>query len=139
MYYYISHPQNIPVGLQETEIDAESESESISAFWGLRIQVSKPWAPKTPIKVHLDQVSACGKIRWCRKNGQGWEVGIAFDEPSECQKARMGEQVCQIENWQVQESRQGRHWKDNEACREWIRRYSKDFPPIVCAIYKTCA
>lgn len=69
------------------------------------------------------------RVVWCRGLPQGYEVGVAFLASSDAFRARMVEQVCQIERYRrdVRE-KEGRELTGPEAANEWIRKYAAGFP-----------
>lgn len=69
------------------------------------------------------------RVVWCRRLPVGYEVGVAFLDSTDAFRARMVEQVCQIELYraEVRES-EGRELTGPEAASEWIRKYASHFP-----------
>jgi hypothetical protein len=69
------------------------------------------------------------RVVWCRRLAASYEVGVAFLDSSDAFRARMVEQVCQIERYRrkVRET-EGRELSGAEAAREWIGKFAADFP-----------
>jgi Tfp pilus assembly protein PilZ len=72
-----------------------------------------------------------GKVVWNQKSGQGFEIGLQFDDPDELYQCRMIEQICHIQHYRDQiEQQEGRKLSREQAASEWIARYAKDFPAL---------
>jgi hypothetical protein len=69
------------------------------------------------------------RVVWCRRLAGSYEVGVSFLDSSDAFRARMVEQVCQIERYrrEVRES-EGRELSGADAAREWIGKYAAGFP-----------
>jgi len=68
---------------------------------------------------------------WNKKTGNGFEVGLKFDDPDEIFRLRMIEQICHIEHYRTEVERQdGRYLTSEEAAREWISLYAAEFPGL---------
>jgi len=75
--------------------------------------------------------SLSGQVVWNKKTGNGFEVGLKFDDPDEIFRLRMIEQICHIEHYRTEVERQdGRYLTSEEAAREWISLYAAEFPGL---------
>lgn len=69
------------------------------------------------------------RVVWCRPEGEAWQVGVAFLEQDDLFRARMFEQVGQIEQYRQQEClNKGRNLSCQEAAIEWIGKFAAMFP-----------
>ena len=69
------------------------------------------------------------RVVWCRRLAASYEVGVAFLDSSDAFRARMVEQVCQIERYRREvREREGRELSGADAAREWIGKYAAGFP-----------
>lgn len=69
------------------------------------------------------------RVVWCRDLAVGYEVGVAFLARSDAFRARMVEQLCQIERYRRDvRDNEGRDLSGSEAADEWIRKYAAAFP-----------
>jgi len=70
-----------------------------------------------------------GRVAWCEKAIEGYEIGIEFERSEEVFRLRMIEQICHIEHYRREVMRsQGRKLTARQAAQEWIQRYADDFP-----------
>jgi len=70
-----------------------------------------------------------GVITWCQREGDGYQLGVRFDDSATAYTMRMVEQVCHIEDYRQQTAqREGRHLSASEAASEWVSRYAEKFP-----------
>jgi len=69
------------------------------------------------------------QVAWCTAAGDGYDIGASFSDEENAFKARMVEQVCQIELYRRElERKEGRPVDAERAGREWIAQHAKDFP-----------
>jgi hypothetical protein len=69
-----------------------------------------------------------GVIVWRREQAPDcYEVGVRFTSDDDFFRARMVEQVCQIEDYRQRLALNGRNLSSEEAAVEWIARYSASF------------
>ena len=72
-----------------------------------------------------------GRVIWCEKARNGYEVGLEFDSSKEVFRLRMIEQICHIEHYRKEiEREEGRKLSTEEAAKEWISQYAGDFPAL---------
>ena len=72
-----------------------------------------------------------GKVIWCEKSKQGYEVGLEFDDADEVQRLKMIDQISDIENYrQRKEAIEGRKMTSEQAAREWVKQYAGDFSAL---------
>ena len=72
-----------------------------------------------------------GRVVWCEKVKNGYEVGLEFERSEEIFRLRMIEQICHIEHYRKEIERlQGRELTTEEAAKEWISEYAGDFPAL---------
>lgn len=72
---------------------------------------------------------ADGRIVWCRRAGDCFDVGVQFDDAAIEYAMRMVEQVCHIRQYKLDIlNQEGRELSDAEAAMEWIEKYAADFP-----------
>lgn len=134
---YIRHPSDVPIQVILDRVVDDERDETLTniSLGGLsfvsdqalkvlqRVQVSVPI-------IEQDNVVE-GRVVWCEKVRNGYEVGLEFDSSSEVFRLRMIEQICHIEHYRKEVERQeGRELSTEEAAKEWISRYAGDFPPL---------
>jgi hypothetical protein len=69
-----------------------------------------------------------GVVAWCRKLEEGYLIGIAFVDEDTLFRARMVEQVCQIEHYRHQREQElGCTLCAEVAAQEWIAEHAVEF------------
>jgi hypothetical protein len=69
-----------------------------------------------------------GIVAWCRKQAEDYLVGIAFMDEDTLFRARMVEQVCQIEHYRQQrELELGQTLPIETVAGEWIAAHANEF------------
>lgn len=135
---YVRHPSDIP-------IDVEYDLSGIVAdktdylgnvsFGGLSFLASENIEAGAIVNISIPLIDPVfhikGRVVWCKPVNGYYDVGVEFIEPERIFKARMLEQVCQIEHYkkEILET-EGRHLTGEEAAIEWIRKYAADFPGL---------
>ena len=69
-----------------------------------------------------------GRVAWCRSRDGHYEIGVQFLDASDAFRARMVEQVCQIERYRSTQAEAGRELTWDAAAREWIAGHADRFP-----------
>lgn len=134
MRSFIRHPSDIPIECQVEEAQTESKQllKNVS-FGGLAFAAKDPVAIGAEIKVRIPGVEPAfeviGQVAWCRREMELYMVGVQFLDQDDSFRARMVEQVCHIEHYKTEvQEKEGRAISGEEAAKEWIRKYAKDFP-----------
>ncbi|HED15210.1 MAG TPA: PilZ domain-containing protein [Gammaproteobacteria bacterium] len=133
---FIRHPANIPVDIQsasETETEAPTECIRNISYGGLAIDSDHEWQVGDTLSMSIHVVEPAfditGRVAWCHAADGHFELGIEFLDEVQGYRARMVEQVCQIEIYRCRILEQGgRKLTSKEAALEWIQRYAKSFP-----------
>jgi hypothetical protein len=86
----------------------------------------------TAIELHIpllgEQARYAGVVAWCRKQPDDYLVGIAFIDEDTLFRARMVEQVCQIEHYRRQrELELGEQLEIESIAVEWIAEHAAEF------------
>jgi hypothetical protein len=135
---FIRHPADVPIEVS-MGVDPGSDSAVQEAgtrdvgLGGLAFECRSCPAQGQLVEVRIPSVTpefrTLAKVVWCRRLAGSYEVGVAFLDSSDAFRARMVEQVCQIERYrrQVQEQ-EGRELSGADAAREWIGKYAARFP-----------
>lgn len=77
------------------------------------------------------EFEADGVVRWCKRDGDGYLIGIAFQEDSVAFSVRMVEQICYIEDYRLKvKTEKGVELSSEQAAKEWIAKYADKFPRI---------
>jgi len=129
--HLISHPDQVPV-----EIDRISRKQAPDHLYmgELAVNSEARIGVGTEVRLHMPTVDPdaklCGRVIWLHERGDGFVLGISFHSHSEAFRMRMLEQLCHMAAFREQVAGEGRLLSENEAAREWIRRFSKDFPEV---------
>lgn len=131
---YLRHRCDLPVRCRRSsEPRACNTRLKDLGLGGVCFRSPRPFATGTSLEVSFPvlQAEQClrGHVAWSRRDGDGYEVGLRFDDEAEAFKARMVEQLAAIEAYrQEARSREGRELSSEEAAREWVARYAAAFP-----------
>lgn len=135
MREFIHHPVNIPIEVSIACHQAEdmiSQSSSLGVG-GLVFLTKHAISPGTRVWISIsysqfDFITEA-KVIWCHKYQHGSELGVEFLNADNAFRLRMVEQICHIENYRLELSRnEGRTLTADEAAIEWVTKYSADFP-----------
>ncbi len=135
MRSYIRHPSDIPIEFQtdeQTEGTSEEHLNNISAG-GLSFTTTRALKAGSLITIRITNVEpdfvARAQVAWCKAEGGGFVVGVAFAESSDLFRARMVEQVCHIEHYKAEVlAEEGRQIDGEQAAQEWIQKFATQFP-----------
>ena len=135
MRSYIRHPSDIPIEYQEDERDLGISQERLNDISksGLSFSSTKKLSPGSVITIRISYVQpnfqARAQVAWCRREGEGFVIGVVFTESSDGFRVRMIEQICHIEHYKAKVLATERRQLDGEqAAREWIHKFADDFP-----------
>lgn len=135
MRKFIRHPSDIPIEyrLLDETTSTRRRLRNISqgglcfftgeanAEVGRRIHIT--------IRVQEPAYEVTGRVVWCRNANSHYDVGVEFDDSAAEFAMRMIEQICHIEHYKKRVlEKEGRVLSGDEAAREWIAKYAKDFP-----------
>ena len=133
MRTFIRHPSDIPIEIHPEDLSSHKEEylNNISPG-GLSFRSQIPLREGAAIRIKIPHVKpafeARGKVVWCRKENEHFDVGIEFIETGDAFKARMVEQICRIENYKKEiYEKEGRQLSGKEAAMEWISKYAGKF------------
>ncbi len=136
MRKFIRHPSDIPIEflIKELAVNDREYLNDIS-FGGLsfrsRLAVDVGAVILIKIPFLTPEFECRAVVKWCRKRGDSFDVGVAFDDQEEAFKTRMVEQVCHIEHYKREVyEKEKRVLTGEEAALEWIKRYAASFPNV---------
>ena len=135
---YVRHPTDIPIVYEyDLSAPATSDAEHLKniSFGGLAFEAGVGVEKGAIVSVTIPLVDPEFHIRcrvaWCKRADGRFDVGVEFIEPDKLFKARMVEQVCQIEHYKREILRsEGRVLTGEQAALEWIKTYAADFPSL---------
>jgi hypothetical protein len=133
MRRYVRHPSSVPVELTRCKGTAPSRQRlSDISLGGLACTSARAFRPGTPVDLHMpnlgEQSRCSGVVAWCRREPHGYLVGVAFTDHDALFRARMVEQICQIEDYRRRREHElGVRQEAEVAAREWIERHAAEF------------
>ena len=131
---YIRHPSEIPIEVVINEPQGlEQHYLHDISYGGLRFDSRTQLTSGSDILIRFflrkEPCEIQGHVVWCHTKQAGFEVGVVFYEANEAYRARMVEQVCQIEQYRLKSLKiDGRELTSEEAASEWISQYAREFP-----------
>ena len=134
---FVRHPSDIPIEITKTDLPFEGGKPHLRdvSFTGLSFVCREH--PKKDSIIHfripdVDPVfEADGRVAWSVKESNGHRVGVEFLGKMDAYRGRMVEQVCYIEHYRRELSKeQGLEVGSEEAARDWIKKYAAEFPPL---------
>ena len=135
MRRFARHPTDIPIDVKVSTLQPRTESGCCMTTvgqGGLSCQLADRVRVGARVDIDIASVSpayhGCGEVVWCQQRGDCFEVGVCFTDKDEAFKARMVQQVCQIEHYKnMIFEQEGRLLDGDEAARAWIDKYAADF------------
>ncbi len=134
MREFIRHPYDIPIEYSLIgNSDTENEHLNNVSEGGLCFRANGNIDPGASILIQIPirkpKFEAKGRVIWCSKINDHYDVGVKFDDRDTELGIRMVEQVCYIEQYRKEMLlNEGRALTGQEAAVEWIGKYAKDFP-----------
>ena len=142
--HFIRHPFSIPITyhidtekhpLHEERRESHQEDLKDISRGGLSFQTRDYVEEGSEITIVIPvwdpPFEAVGTVKWCKEQDNNFAVGVQFDNATIDFSLRMVEQICYVEEYRQKVlANEGRRLSSNEAAREWIEKYSEDFPEI---------
>lgn len=133
MRHFLRHPSDMPVELvlRKQACVPRQRLNNIS-LGGVACNSSRAFRRGTAIEMRIplfgEQACYPGLVAWCRKLEGNYLVGIAFIDEDTLFRARMVEQVCQIEHYRHQREQElGRSLPVEDMAQEWISQHAAAF------------
>lgn len=133
MRHFLRHPSDMPVELvQRRHAFLPRQRLNNISLGGVACNSSKGFRKGTAVELRIpllgEQARYPGVVAWCRKQAEDYLVGIAFIDEDTLFRARMVEQVCQIEHYRHQRERElGEDLPVEAVAREWIALHAEEF------------
>ncbi len=131
MRQYLRHPTEMPVELIARKQQEHQQLNNIS-LGGVACNSQRNFKRGLWVELHVPLLGSeahySGVVAWCRKRAGDYLVGIAFTDEDNLFRARMVEQVCQIECYRLQrEAEVGHSLPIEEVARDWIALHGAAF------------
>lgn len=133
MRRFLRHPSDMPVELVlRRQAFVPTQRLYNISLGGVACNSSRGFRRGTAIELRIplfgEQARYPGVVAWCRKQPDGYLVGIAFVDEDTLFRARMVEQVCQIEHYRQQREQQsGGPLPIETVAQEWIALHAAEF------------
>jgi c-di-GMP-binding flagellar brake protein YcgR len=132
---YVRSVMGIPVEVKidySDNLDDDDDTITNISLGGLALVSEDPIDLNESIRVacpHLNNdAKLSGKVIWCQKSRQGYEIGLDFDDPTALERMKIIDQTIDIERFRkTVEDREGRQLSDEQATKEWVSRYTGTF------------
>ncbi|HEX5127358.1 MAG TPA: PilZ domain-containing protein [Rhodocyclaceae bacterium] len=130
---YMRHPANMPIEIRcETPSEVPKRRLKDVSLGGLSCSSTWPLLVDTIVNISIPVTQPPfelrGRVVWCVRHGQRFDLGIAFMDTDDAFAARMIEQICHIENYRSEVLRQeGRVLDSETAAKEWIEKFAPNF------------
>jgi hypothetical protein len=132
---YIRHPVEVPIEVEVAQSAPGAEGQRLRnvGAGGLCFHTPEPFEPATRLRIRIPVVDPSfeveGWVIWCHRADPGFEVGVEVSAAADDYRLRMVEQLSHIEDYRRSvEKEQGRRISAEQAAREWIARYAREFP-----------
>lgn len=133
MRRFLRHPSDMPVELvvRKPTVQPRQRLHDIS-LGGVACNSSRSFRRGTAVEMRIpllgDQARYPGVIAWCHKLSNDYLVGISFIDEDTLFRARMVEQVCQIEHYRHQKELElGKPLAIEAMACEWIAQHAAGF------------
>ena len=135
MRKYIRHPSDIPIEFRVKKRKISKQVMSNISLGGVAIRTEDRIEVGRVIDLCIHSVTpsfkASGRVAWCLKRIDCYDIGIQFIEPEDAFRVRMVEQICHIEQYKKDMLEQeGRELSGEQAAFEWIDKFASDFPNV---------
>jgi hypothetical protein len=134
MRKFLRHPSDMPVQLvlRKQACIPRQRLNNIS-LGGVACNSSRGFRRGTSVELRIpllgDQACYPGVVAWCRRQENDYLVGIAFIDEDTLFRARMVEQVCQIQHYRQQlEDESGQPMAIEQCAQDWIAKHAAEFP-----------
>ncbi len=134
MRKYIRHPSEFPADVHVLEGQQEFHHVQMTNIsrGGMSCQLPVPIFQGSSVEISVPAVSdeclGCGEVAWCRPGRGYFQLGVRFSNEETAYRARVVEQLCQIEAYRRKcEAQEGRFLEPDQAAHEWIELYAADF------------
>jgi hypothetical protein len=135
MREYIRHPFGHPIEHRFVDSDEPQEknyARNVSEG-GLCFHSKTYIAPDQVIQIDIPigetPFQFLCQVSWCNITGDGFEVGVKFENKDSEFTMRLVEQACYIEEYRKEVAlKEGRELTEEEAATEWIDKYAQSFP-----------
>lgn len=132
---YVRQVTGIPVAVTldySDNISADDDTITNISLGGLALVAEDPIDIDESVQVRCpildNDVQLSGKVVWCKKSRQGYEIGLNFGDPAEIERMKVIDQIVEIEKFRkLVAEQEGRYLSSEQAAREWASQYTGKF------------
>jgi len=131
---FIRHPTDIPI---EFSVSDEIEKINVKDIGAGGLCFASNCSIKIGQQIHIlipicnPEFDASGIVRWCKKDGPNYLIGVSFQQEEVIFAIRMVEQICHIEDYRSHvKNEQGIELSSEQAAKQWITEYADTFTQI---------
>jgi len=130
---FLPHPVDVPVVLNlRHQPSLSARRLRAISLGGVACRQSQGYRTGTAVQMTMptlgNDVHYPGYVAWCRKQPQGYLIGVAFTDEQTLFGARMGEQVCQIQHYCETHSPFTDSVESIDAlARQWVEQHAAEF------------
>lgn len=123
----------IPIQFKRSDIKPELPSNLVNiSLGGLSFSLPDPITIGDEVNIIINHVKPpvelIGKVRWCRKYSELYDVGLEFNNLKDPFLNRMLKQICEIEKYRLTQLNEfNRDISSELAAKEWIEKYAAEF------------
>lgn len=134
MRKFLRHPSDMPVELVlRRQAPIPRQRLNNISLGGVACNSPRGFRRGTSVELRIpllgDQAHYPGVVAWCRRLEDGYLVGIAFIDEDTLFRARMVEQICQIQHYRQQlEHESGQSMAIEQCAQDWIAKHAAQFP-----------
>ncbi|WP_061238004.1 PilZ domain-containing protein [Ectopseudomonas composti] len=134
MRKFLRHPSDMPVELVlRRQAPIPRQRLNNISLGGVACNSPRGFRRGTSVELRIpllgDQAHYPGVVAWCRRLEDDYLVGIAFIDEDTLFRARMVEQICQIQHYRQQlEHESGQPMAIEQCAQDWIAKHAAQFP-----------
>lgn len=130
---FIRHTVGVPIDVRAVSGSAATKQQTVNvSVAGLSFVSESALEPGSTIEISIPHVQppfhALARVSWSAPEHGRYCIGAQFLDAGDAFRARMVEQVCEIERYREEVARSGRVIDAQQAAAEWIAKHAEQFP-----------
>ena len=129
---FIRHAASIPIACCPEGGEFNAGDLLNISYGGLAFNTTCSFEPGQIISIRITFRNAehtlTSRVAWCEAEEPGYNLGVEFLNRQDRFKTRLIEQICYIEEYRKKKAAEGINLSTTEAARQWISKYSENFP-----------
>ena len=129
---FIHHPSAFPLSYKRLWFNKDNDSENAQAI-GLCFRSEKYLKPGISVEISIplrgEEQKFRGKVVLVRNMDDYFEIGIWLTQAADVHRARIVEQICNIETYlRTKKHQEGPFVSNERVAEEWVSKYAAAFP-----------